>query len=76
MLVRFQQAGQNFTYLKNLCYNSVMKYTHKITWFEMHDYLGVLTKSFRTTQDAVGLHVRNLGRSKKVSNITIERIEE
>jgi len=51
-----------------------MKYTYKITWFEMHDMFGTVTKSIRTTDDAVKLHIRNLLRSKTTSNITVEKL--
>ena len=49
-------------------------YTHKITWIELHDMFGTVTKSFRTTEDMVHRHVNALNRSYIVSNITVEKL--
>jgi hypothetical protein len=50
-----------------------MNYTHRITYFKYIPHLQhAVTCDFRTTEDAVELHVRNLSRSKFVSNITVE----
>jgi hypothetical protein len=38
-----------------------MNYTHEIRWNEYHDWLGMfVAKSFRTTSDAVSIHLKSL----------------
>ena len=38
-----------------------MKYTHKITWKEYNDFLGMfVVKSFQTTPDMVDRHVASI----------------
>lgn len=50
-----------------------MNYTHRITYFKYNAFFKqAIACDFKTTEDAVGLHVRNLSRSKIISNITVE----
>lgn len=48
-------------------------YTHKIHYSQYRPILDMTVRTyFRTTADMVDRHVKSLGRSKTVSNITVE----
>ena len=48
-------------------------YTHAINYFQKVDGLGWVFRSFRTTEDAVRLHLRSLIRQKRQGTVrTIE----
>jgi len=50
-------------------------YTHRINYTEYRPILEMSVKTyFKTTADAVDLHVRNLSRSKNVSDIKVEKL--
>jgi hypothetical protein len=49
-------------------------YTHKISWNENHPEYGTLTKSFRTTEDAIPAHLERLLKSDTAFNIHWEQL--
>lgn len=50
-------------------------YTHRIKYTEFRPILEMSVQaSFKTTEDVVDLHVRNLSRSKNVTNIKVEKL--
>jgi hypothetical protein len=50
-----------------------LAYTHRINYTEYRPILEMSVKTyFNTTADVVDLHVRNLSRSKNVSDIKVE----
>lgn len=47
-------------------------YTHKISYTKTHKIFGTVTGSFKTTSDAVSIHMENLNSNKDYSNIVVE----
>lgn len=49
-------------------------YTHKISWKENHESFGLVTKSFRTTEDALEGHLKLLLESDTAFSIQWEQL--
>lgn len=49
-------------------------YTHTISWTEKHQHLGDVSKSFRTTKDAVELHLKAMNSTGQCRDIRVEVI--
>lgn len=51
-----------------------MRYTHKISWKENHSMFGLVTKSFRTTEDALKLHLTSLLKNPEAFGVEWETL--
>lgn len=51
-------------------------YTHRIFWKEKHPTLGVVSKEFKTTQDALTLHTSSLMKRDGVFAIGVQKLGE